>query len=445
MRQLKKGVGKYEFEDGDIKNEFDFGDIENLKTLFSGLHGLDSYTNKILVTWDHGYSYLMFKNVISATDKSLKNLFNISYSVEKWMEFANLKEIKNIDPNIGEKLTLFENALKANDIPGHDHSSVTKEIDNDPSWVEVKEQIFEKLIISTTTSFPVYDTYDFNFSFAVKELTALTMNELSLAISGSNMKKFDLIVMSNCYMQTIDTAYALRDCCNYLIAPQTTFPWESYDFSSIVPAKNAVVNDEFCKTILTQTQDSLEKKLVPGSGDVQLNEIGFSCIKMANSKVIFEELEKIINFMTDYHAALSDDIYYSANQLCDLTHIDGTNPDDNIRLDQIDLYFLLEFLNFKWNKYPEFAGPYNKLKKEFTSNSFVIDNKKGDIFYWSASSPIPKNACKGVSIFFPKSKKSYLNSNYGNIFIYDGSKTQTMFSKNLRWGYFIEKFFAQFH
>lgn len=284
----------------------------------------------------------------------------------------------------------------------------------------------------------------FNPTFAVKQLTALTVNELSEGIQKSSIKKFDLIIMSNCYMQNIDTIYALRNCCSYLIAPQTTFPWESYDFSSLIPQKDDRIDDRFCKNILAKTQRSLELKLTPMNNDVRLDEIGFSCIKTDQSALFFTHLKKITDFLSDYYFRLSDDIYYAANQICDLTNPESATA-GVVNLNQIDLSFFLEFLNTKWNKYTVFSEAYAEVKKILGSNSFILENRKGDLFYWNASSPVPKKACKGISIFFPKSKATYEDSDYADVFINDGAQVQTRFSKDFGWGLFLEKFFGQFH
>ncbi len=442
MRQLKKGAGKFEFEDGTFNSEFDFGDPDNLKVLFSELNEMGNYTNRILVTWDHGYGYLMFKNEITRSDKFLwESLFNQDWFKKLWATYGTVVETSN--PG-----TAWHSNTELMDKPGIKDNGHTTNEANDQPLLEAWKIFAGNLIFSTKMSSPVYLDADypvrFNPIFTAKQLTALTINELADGIERSSIKKFDLIVMSNCYMQNIDTTYALQNCCNYLIAPQTTFPWESYDFGALVPQKNERIDDTFCKNILAKTQKSLNQKITPSNGDVTLDEIGFSCIKTTQCGSFFKDLKKITDFLSAYYSRLSDDIYFAANQICDLT-----NPKREtkgvVNLYQIDLTFFLEFLNTRWSKYPAFSMPYAQVKKILDNNNFILENRKGDLFYWDASSPVPKNACKGLSIFFPKNKTSYENSTYAEVFIDDGVQTQTKFSKDFGWGLFLEEFFGQYN
>ncbi len=442
MRQLKKGIGKFEFQDGILTSEFDLGDPDNLKVLFSELNKLDNYTNKILVTWDHGYGYLMFKNEITSSDKFLwEMLFNKEWFKKLWATYGTFTEMA-IPGTVW-----YNNAGLINEpiIKTNDNTESTADY---PPPTEAWKAFANRLIFSTKMSNPVYLDADypvrFNPTFAAKQLTALTINELADGIERSSTKKFDLIVMSNCYMQNIDTTYALRHCCNYLIAPQTTFPWESYDFGALVPQKNERISDAFCKGVLAKTQKSLELKITPNNSDVTLDEIGFSCIKTDQCDTFFKELKKITRFLSDYYFLLSDDIYFAANQVCDLTN-PKCETEGAVNLYQIDLTFFLEFLNTRWSNYTDFFTPYTQVKKILDNNSLILENRKGDLFYWNASSQIPKKACKGLSIFFPKSKSAYNDSMYAEVFIDEGVRTQTKFSKDFGWGLFLEKFFGQYH
>lgn len=62
----------------------------------------------------------------------------------------------------------------------------------------------------------------------------LSMEELNSAISGAwEGEKVDLMIMMNCYMQLVDTVYALRNNVDYLIAPQTFMGFKDYDYKQI--------------------------------------------------------------------------------------------------------------------------------------------------------------------------------------------------------------------
>lgn len=62
--------------------------------------------------------------------------------------------------------------------------------------------------------------------------SSLTIAGLNEAISNA-FEKIDLLVMMNCFMQTIDTGYALRNSVNYLVAPQNLLLFDVYDYKRI--------------------------------------------------------------------------------------------------------------------------------------------------------------------------------------------------------------------
>jgi hypothetical protein len=73
----------------------------------------------------------------------------------------------------------------------------------------------------------------------------LMVKELAKAIETS-FTKIPILIMMNCWMQSIETNCQLRECVDYLIAPETSIDWLGYDYISILNQliKNPNINEE---------------------------------------------------------------------------------------------------------------------------------------------------------------------------------------------------------
>src|SRR5215831_3571463 len=67
----------------------------------------------------------------------------------------------------------------------------------------------------------------------------LMIRELANAIKHS-LVKVDILVMMNCWMQSIETNDQLKDCVEVLVAPETSIDWLGYDYISII---NTLIDD----------------------------------------------------------------------------------------------------------------------------------------------------------------------------------------------------------
>jgi hypothetical protein len=414
----------------------DLGTVEDLVKVFNEIDEKEKYTNKILLTWDHGYGYTMFKDTIGENDLTESQRIILSKFKE---EYNNSEVIRNLFNNFTEEFNFdvkefFDLEISNQNSNGANNNDI------------VNKKIYDTFLSGYTLS----ESYDLKL-LNKKKFTTLTIFELSQAIKRSSIKKFDLVIMSNCYMQTIDTFYSLRDCTKYIISPQTSFPWESYDFGSIIPLRNKTIDDEFCKNILSKTKESMEA-LLPIHNlnlhfNVSIDEISFSCIKTEKQTEFFNSIKIICDELLEIYYEKDKEIYRAKDQIEDITNI--TNPKRDLsyksefKLFQKDLYFLLKFLQMELQNNKIIYSACNSIFDLVDNNDIILDRVKGSLLDWDSNTKI-KYAARGISIFFPNTRYEYENSKYGEAFIMPESIAQTEFSKEFGWGNFLERFFNQY-
>lgn len=107
------------------------------------------------------------------------------------------------------------------------------------------EDIGRKFILNMQNQYPARKnllfTWDHGNGYTIfrglenAQSSSLTMRRLNRAISigNGNNGRMDLVIMLNCWMQLIDTPYALQSEVEYLIAPQDEVLLDVYDYVSI--------------------------------------------------------------------------------------------------------------------------------------------------------------------------------------------------------------------
>ncbi|MDW3210643.1 MAG: clostripain-related cysteine peptidase [Reichenbachiella sp.] len=124
----------------------------------------------------------------------------------------------------------------------------------------------------------------------------LSMKELRQAIEGAlGGVKVDLLVMMNCYMQNIDTAYSLRNCVEYLVAPQTELGFDEYrygEFFSVLanhPEMDAKLLSRIIIEKFHRTKDEIDD-------DVSISVCHLSMVESISGllELLADELEKRI-------------------------------------------------------------------------------------------------------------------------------------------------------
>jgi hypothetical protein len=75
------------------------------------------------------------------------------------------------------------------------------------------------------------------------EINALFVSEIANSLDAIvRQNKFDMIIMCNCYMNTLDNCYNLKDITNYYVASATMIKLKGFDFKSLVKQLNSPLN-----------------------------------------------------------------------------------------------------------------------------------------------------------------------------------------------------------
>jgi hypothetical protein len=107
-----------------------------------------------------------------------------------------------------------------------------------------------------------------NVKLQHEKVKVLTMKELDIALrSAFGKRKIDVMIMMNCYMQFIDTGYALRRSVDYLVAAEGAFFLDGYNYPFIFQALFSnpdIKPEEFGKLTVT----SVPSKVYPDGHEI---------------------------------------------------------------------------------------------------------------------------------------------------------------------------------
>lgn len=359
----------------------DIGDPNTLEAILLQVKALimGEITNLILVCWGHGMGYSLF-NKITIDDKMLSN-FDLENIL--WTMASDTKE----------KSDLWQRGLVLN---------VTQQ-----NFILPDKQSDEK-----------------------RGVTALTINELAGVLDKIKLN-FDLIILDNCFMQTIDTLYALGHRTNFLMSAQTTIPWQSY-FYQAFNKLNTKIDTVFCRTFAEESEMKLEalRKLAKGEDKKWYDYRSFSCIDTKNLDNYLSNFEDILNYIyanykeINLAQCLVDALFKSY----DLSSV-AFKKDEGLSL--IDLNIFLDILEsmLKSNEHPELKSKITKNKNFF--EKILISNKVTDKLQGKSS---------GLSICFPDSFDKLEKHIYYSFFLKEDAQVKTRFARLTSWGIFIKRF-----
>lgn len=145
----------------------------------------------LLITWDHGSAFGIFKKTVQDPSHDSHDFFSEKYTI-----------IERQKGNGREDLLIIRNK-------------------------PVKANFFSQEMDLIDSSDPAADEPTF--------MDILSNDRLAKAITnGFSAKRVEALLMYNCDMQNIHTAYSLRNCVDCLIAPETTIASPGYDYRSII-------------------------------------------------------------------------------------------------------------------------------------------------------------------------------------------------------------------
>jgi Clostripain family len=267
-------------------------------------------------------------------------------------------------------------------------------------------------------------------------ITTLTMDELSLSITKSKYaKNFDLILLANCFMNTMDTIYALRHCTKYLISSETTFTWQGYDYS-LLSRINMGINETFLNPFLYFSFLKINdlKRGYP-DGNISKDEMLLSLFDYTKSNIFFDTFDKIVIFLLNELQYFKEYLFTAAKKCSDLTGFVQNGIRDLFSF----LNYTAELLKAHENEpnTKKFISFLVDLKEEYTK--ILVTNEAG------TSINVASSTHSGISINFPVlaeektghfeffTSPTVLNSKAVN------NKFQSMFARNSKWGELISK------
>lgn len=360
--------------------KIDIGDRDTLEWIFLEIKKRVNpiVDNWILVCWGHGMGFSLF-NLITTSDKFFSNF-----------KFNLLLSNNGDDPDI--------------------------------------KKVWNEGLVTRVLKHDIY--LSDNEKDEKKGVTALTMNELASTLRKVNLN-FDLIVMDNCYMQNIDTLYALGGSTRYIISAQTAIPWQSFLYSAF-DTLSAKIDDTFCIDFCNGSLNKLNflEKVVSEADRVWYQNITFSCLNTSMIKNFTDKLEDILTYIYDNYKipSLSQPLVNALYNGFDLSQL-GFKKNESLSL--IDL--------------PNFL---NKLKAELNSNDHPVlvqvitefESIFGNMLKTNISTPLLKNKSSGLSICFPLMHELLDKHIYYHFFLKDMAQVKSQFAKTTNWGRFINVF-----
>lgn len=265
----------------------------------------------------------------------------------------------------------------------------------------------------------------------------LTNDELADAITyGFKTKHVDVLIMFNCNMQNMHTCYSFRNTVKYLVAPQDAIATPGYDYASIINLIGQNTDLEVdSATIASYAIDTLQQHFY---NDGNLNKL--------NHYAIFAVC------LTDYEQKIIPCMRLLAEKLMAMCQNEKVmyqiaNERSKCYTYGIDFnYDMVDFINFLLKLNIEINDPELKLLTRYfesSYNSIIIAKKVGNNIYtnggvcWEqAENILPK----GVTVYFPTTAPDELDAVVIN-YMKPDSKFSTSLTQAIGWMEVLKKIF----
>lgn len=349
-------------------------------------------TRFMLITWDHGYSFGIFNGTVD------KKVFDFERNENKaHLTITNLEggmkkinEDRTFDKSIESAIEEFKNNNSDNE-----------------EFVGYSNQLLRELAKADDTDM-------------------LTPEEIGKALKASFSRKIDILLMMNCWMQSVDTCYALEDTVQTLIAAESTMDFIGYDYIDFINElciNPAISNKDLSSKIIRRIKGKYKKM----ETEIAFNEIAVSAIDLSN----VDQLKKVIdNFSASLGIAIRTDI----------KKVDSERKKSyeftNEYLPKADIYFyyLVDILDIV-------TGYHSQqliLKKDFAAlqawlNRFLLESTIGGNF---------SKETTALSMYFPDNREYIQNSTYYYKF-YDPKgplRTRKRFALDSHWSNFLNDY-----
>jgi len=348
----------------------------------------------IVITWDHGFSFGIFNGEIGA---------NKVFSFEK-NDTKSHVVITNIAGGV--------RALGAgNDKPENIIDAVIEECTSaeklTEDFIDFDRTVFKDFIASSTTDM-------------------LTPEEIATAIDASFAKKIDILIMMNCWMQSIDTCYALEKSVDILVAATSTMDFIGYDYIDFI--NKICSNPEVTPSDLSNRIISkIEGKYIKLKTEIAFKEIAASAINLSSIK----KLKAVIDIIsTSLDVVIKNNLVAVNKERIDsyeVTH-------EYLPTAGIFFYYVVDMSDVMTRLLSRhFISQKDVEKLNNWFSDFLIKNTIGDNF---------TNETQALGIYFPNNKEYVMQSTYYYEFYSPTGpkKNHKRFALESSWSAFIDKY-----
>jgi hypothetical protein len=239
----------------------------------------------------------------------------------------------------------------------------------------------------------------------------LSMDEMQKAISDNDC--VDIVCFTApCLMGSIESVYELRDCTDVFIGgePTSGYCWWWYvidDMCDIMDQNPSIDTLEFGSQIINIIEEECENWV--GNPNIDENNLQMTAIRTDKISTLVQDIDEIAQIFLENHELFYDNFWSVYDNIQSL-----------IENEIIDLY---DFLEKSVDISPDqtFSEKLEEAKKSF--NEAVIAECHG----------LNHTELHGLSIYFPKDKKTYISA-YGN----DGYGLD--FSRYTQWDEFLDEY-----
>lgn len=297
----------------------------------------------------------------------------------------------------------------------------------------------------------------------------LMVKELANAIKGS-FGKVEMLIMMNCWMQSIETNDQLNGFTDVLVAPETSIDWLGYNYIEIIdhlienpaPTKNKIIPnvkkkavqgskayqikptkfDDYLNnlavTIIEKTKEKYREKYKNDENpDVKLDDIILLATRPSSSKLreIKNQLALLSDFLKSKLTTNAKEIALARQNCTELTEEFGGGGRPWCFIDILDLITQLQDQKVLDSNFDTTILQQQFQKDDpVNADSFIVEQHIGTNF--------KKSPFGGLSICFPNNMSFIKSSFYRTFYSFSDAKDseKISFAKNVKeWAQFVEK------
>lgn len=371
-----------------------------LKTVFQDIESCFAAEKNMIITWDHGSAFGIFKSTITDEASTPASSFDTFFStISEQKIFSEGTSVSKFTFNIvqNKKFSKLEPEVAVTLAPD----------------VAVEDGVLGK----------------------IEDI--LTNDELGTAIAGGfKNRKVDVLIMFNCYMQNMHTCYSLIDRVDFLVAPEGIISEPGYNYSIILKSI-ANYRDIDPQKLAAIAVTSMREKFICAGQSEKFEEHAMFAIDLTGYKTIIEKMRRLVKFLGDQMAL---NTIFKANLIMSRSPC--------YELDLPLNYSMIDFIN--WLTYltsiihteslitlkEDFESAYNKLiiAGDSGNNVYVVTTRKS----WERDSNVKP---KGVTIYFPTTELLETDPVAEN-FIFPNAAFRTSLPDAIGWLDFLTKLYS---